>query len=101
LPPPLPSPLFPYTTLFRSVVEARHRHVTRDVQAELTGAAQCAQGQLIGRGDEGGGPRRFGQQRACGGGSPVLAVRAFLDPHPLPDRKSTRLNSSHVSISYA
>src|SRR5690625_579218 len=24
-----------------------------------------------------------------------------LDPRPLPDRKSTRLNSSHVAISYA
>src|SRR5699024_12872699 len=37
--------------------------------------------------------------RDDGPGEPIPLV-AFL-PHPARDRKSTRLNSSHVSISYA
>src|SRR5699024_11865353 len=76
------STLFPYTTLFRSV---------------LTGAA--------GRGGEGppgrvrhpaAGARRWQAHRRTGahGGLPQH------DPGT-QDRKSTRLNSSHVSISYA
>src|SRR5690349_23566578 len=74
---PLPpgSPLFPYTTLFRSV---RAAGVGGDVPADL----RRLRGARVGREDE-----------------PALA-------HPPPqrrggDRKSTRLNSSHVEISYA
>src|SRR5687768_17766337 len=69
------STLFPYTTLFRSPCHAR--------------AEDCSLGSLedsLRRGDRGGHwcPRR-----------PSAA------PEPRPDRKSTRLNSSHGYISYA
>src|SRR5699024_12867511 len=79
LPPPPRSPLFPYTTLFRSVftavirargslcVRAQNRHVAR-LAARPDVAGLIDSGDLV----------------------PVGR-----------DRKSTRLNSSHVSISYA
>src|SRR2546427_8564454 len=69
------STLFPYTTLFRS-----------------------GQGRRAPTADPGGrdGARHLG---------PVAPLRAFLGHRvhhaPLPDRKSTRLNSSHSQISYA
>src|SRR5690349_24644424 len=66
------STLFPYTTLFRSVVE---EGVVREVDEEL------GRGRVRVRGP---GHR----QRAA------LVLQAV-------DRKSTRLNSSHVEISYA
>src|SRR5699024_11587095 len=76
---------FPYTTLFRSLLElktARARHVEtqghRHEQGQ--GGQREAEGDPLGRFDVGG--------RGTGGRSSA-------------DRKSTRLNSSHVSISYA
>src|SRR3712207_8690452 len=76
------STLFPYTTLFRS-----HR--------------------LPGRG--GGGEQHPGLGVALGGGTRrlglapplVLAVLGVRLGPRRPDRKSTRLNSSHANISYA
>src|SRR3989442_8340187 len=65
------STLFPYTTLFRSI----HLGVPRGV-----GKAQLADG-----GDELRGHAALGGRR----------------PQHIGDRKSTRLNSSHVRISYA
>src|SRR5438067_3740122 len=66
------STLFPYTTLFRSRAERRQR---------LGGATSQA------------------------GGAITRLLAAQRDPWPaaaiVEDRKSTRLNSSHVSISYA
>src|SRR5439155_22760169 len=70
--PPPRSTLFPYTTLFRSNTIESDVNLTRD-------------------------------------GIPVLSHEPFVDPHlarhadgsAYPDRKSTRLNSSHVAISYA
>src|SRR6266498_4707532 len=59
------SPLFPYTTLFRS---------------------------------GGGGRRRRGVRGAAGQAASHRAAHQQLHQ---PDRKSTRLNSSHVRISYA
>src|SRR5437870_4491937 len=38
---------------------------------------------------------------AFGAGSAARHVHSFIDMHDLGDRKSTRLNSSHVAISYA
>src|SRR5438874_8415428 len=61
------SPLFPYTTLFRSLLLAGH-HVSH--------------------------PRIRSQVPEAHPGD------ADHSPH-VPDRKSTRLNSSHVEISYA
>src|SRR5207253_11153293 len=78
--PPPRSTLFPYTTLFRS-----------------------AQG--VGRG--GGGARAHADRQLRGGDRPPgreAARRLLFWPlgrHRATDRKSTRLNSSHVAISYA
>src|SRR5437868_10895177 len=73
------STLFPYTTLFRSVVvkdaAASHRGGTG------AGDAQCA-------------------CALCEGAARYAQRRRALD-RKRTDRKSTRLNSSHVSISYA
>src|SRR3989442_6991988 len=71
------STLFPYTTLFRSI------------RPELSGRLGRVE-QPVGRPrveKEAVGPRRTGHQ-------PLLSPRG-------EDRKSTRLNSSHVRISYA
>src|SRR5690349_23229896 len=81
LPPPPISTLFPYTTLFRS----RHRESRqRNRLAELLRQLD-----------------RLDRQRA--GGLPLwrgrLGLLCYLGH--LLDRKSTRLNSSHVEISYA
>src|SRR3712207_9290357 len=94
------SPLFPYTTLFRS---------TADVHADQDGDAD-GHGQA-GIGHRGGDVER-GQLRPADRldlGADDLdddvehAVDQERDPHraPPPDRKSTRLNSSHANISYA
>src|SRR3712207_8141590 len=81
------STLFPYTTLFRS---RRRRRAARPGAADrgARGAGVPAGGG--GAGGRGGDDRR----RRRGGRGP----RARL---PQPDRKSTRLNSSHANISYA
>src|SRR3712207_8326245 len=74
------STLFPYTTLFRSLV----RRMSDTMQARLSS------------------PRAANEEPAA---APVRAVSA---PKPTAqelllqtDRKSTRLNSSHANISYA
>src|SRR5690606_41770147 len=91
--PPL-SPLFPYTTLFRSRARPRRRprgsakvpEFARDTDLQQ-GAAPLRDRLVEGRDPEGGrGARRRG----------VHGLRL-----PGRDRKSTRLNSSHVKISYA
>src|SRR5699024_12847982 len=83
--PPTP-PLCPYTTLFRSPVpggEVRPRSV---VVGAVRSVVEVA----------GGGP--VGQ---LGGGGDVLLAEPGRPGIAHRDRKSTRLNSSHVSISYA
>src|SRR5699024_12710763 len=88
--PPRTSPLLPYTTLFRSGPPS-----DRGLEHEL---------RLLG---ERGSRTRHGAQRRCLRLLPPLpgghaaAGRRRLQLLPLRDRKSTRLNSSHVSISYA
>src|SRR5690348_18190420 len=89
--PPPRSTLFPYTTLFRSVgavggVEAERRHrVGEEDRVHALGAAAPV---LVGLDLEQGGLRLRREPRDRPG------VR-------VGDRKSTRLNSSHPSISYA
>src|SRR3712207_7557928 len=75
------STLFPYTTLFRS-----------------EGPAGLTPGELRGAGVL---PRRGGlaAERHPALGAEPLGGEA--DAHPVGDRKSTRLNSSHANISYA
>src|SRR5438874_10040572 len=79
--PPPKSTLFPYTTLFRSLRGRRRRQEGLQRRGERAGSRQLRQ--------------------LC---RPSGRVR--LDPGAkrlteLTDRKSTRLNSSHVEISYA
>src|SRR5438128_9817549 len=67
------STLFPYTTLFRSLAGPQLQRLGADALVVLAGLAQVD------------------------GEAGDLRAVALLDP----DRKSTRLNSSHGSISYA
>src|SRR5690242_21122396 len=82
------STLFPYTTLFRSGTGSPHgapeRHGERAAQG---GRVVCGKG--------------HGAEAAVGrhGRGGAAAARGLR--HGIGDRKSTRLNSSHMSISYA
>src|SRR5690349_23092378 len=73
--PPPRSTLFPYTTLFRS--PAARGPPVRELARLLT-------------------RKNF----VCGGGPWIVANEDFMY-EDFTDRKSTRLNSSHVEISYA
>src|SRR5205814_9761402 len=88
-PHPTRSTLFPYTTLFRSGREAGFSKCYR-----LSRTARIATA-------PGGGtrtrPRRGRPRRRCG----TAGRSAAPGPSSAPDRKSTRLNSSHLGISYA
>src|SRR3712207_7869882 len=81
------STLFPYTTLFRSIEEAEvHHRLEVAVDGRQLGIfLPC--GRVGGLGDP-----RFTHR---------IEVRIFLIQRFHPDRKSTRLNSSHANISYA
>src|SRR5438067_9898742 len=68
------STLFPYTTLFRSRLDFEQRSRTRQMRNRNRGTGRKILAQNF---------------------SPDLGHTAVID------RKSTRLNSSHVSISYA
>src|SRR5207302_8818323 len=92
---------FPYTTLFRSLVEdadlLRPYREPPPVPLEQVRDA-----------DEAGDERGRGMLVHFGGGAHLLDPAAAEDGDPvthgqrlLLDRKSTRLNSSHVKISYA
>src|SRR5690242_21063208 len=97
IPRPPRSTLFPYTTLFRSrqtivrdrVVsdEAGARKLCRDVDGPALG--QCRAGLVD------------AVERRPPAVEGVVEVRARLPDAHRGDRKSTRLNSSHMSISYA
>src|SRR5207249_10549036 len=87
LPRPPSSTLFPYTTLFRSSAPVIVPQVAASTVAlRRTRALYWPQ------------PRQSALMRV-----PRLAAHtcASTGAQPLRDRKSTRLNSSHVSISYA
>src|SRR5256885_11873924 len=73
------STLFPYTTLFRSQRAGVRDHAGGEIEARVDDGA-VPQGQVAGVGD------------AAAGGEPRQSAG---------DRKSTRLNSSHLVISYA
>src|SRR5207249_8029251 len=84
IPRPPPSPLFPYTTLFRSPAPDRDAHRPRPARLRSTG------GRVV---------RPQDWQSALGQRVAVPGERT--QEGWTRDRKSTRLNSSHVSISYA
>src|SRR5688572_32670816 len=88
IPRPPRSTLFPYTTLFRSVAERIDRFLADQLSLSRTQAARLV---------------AAGAVRVNG-----KVVRASRIPEyrelveiAFPDRKSTRLNSSHSQISYA
>src|SRR5690606_39621940 len=91
-------PLFPYTTLFRSqptfapvVRKARLDRAALIHEHEVVGLRRKTLERQIGRGCIAGG--RSGRALAVDIGVVTLEAET--------DRKSTRLNSSHVKISYA
>src|SRR5256885_10536396 len=89
--PPRP-PLFPYTTLFRSDV------AERALRGRLRVAvASCKQGVEIPDGRAG----RAAPDPPDHDQRVVVVERSTTSPDAHEDRKSTRLNSSHLVISYA
>src|SRR5690242_21380573 len=82
------STLFPYTTLFRSLI--------RNIGPSIRGAGARSVARQRKAGVLGGERRPGRQYRRLEGG----VSRVILRSNP-KDRKSTRLNSSHMSISYA
>src|SRR5438309_7196503 len=89
------STLFPYTTLFRSEAgpeKAGQNFYDRSVKQRDSGGAPLAKGAAL---------TVFLLSEASDGITGRL-LSAVWDPwETLRDRKSTRLNSSHSSISYA
>src|SRR5206468_10379601 len=93
LPPPPPSTLFPYTTLFRSLPQTDP--ATEEVFCEVAAAGVTDVQAAV-----------DGAHRAFTQGWRDLAPRKRTDilfsiAKAIRDRKSTRLNSSHDQISYA
>src|SRR5690606_40572376 len=82
IPRPPRAPLFPYTTLFRSILKAGGTAIEAMVAAAATIAVV------------------YPQMNGIGGDAFWLIHRPGEKPLAI-DRKSTRLNSSHVKISYA
>src|SRR5207253_11080336 len=100
-PPPPPSPLLPYTTLFRS--DIRHTldmtlamarlvdgHDRSCAPADRLGARRAVMGILVALLHDAGYLKRSSEAQVENG-----AIFTKVQ-----DRKSTRLNSSHVAISY-
>src|SRR5690606_41554498 len=81
--PPRPT-LFPYTTLFRSWTQSRKPGRQRERAG--SGHRRCHAQYLH-------------EETVCAGVARIL--RSIRQPADVRDRKSTRLNSSHVKISYA
>src|SRR5262245_63653595 len=92
LPRPLTSPLFPYTTLFRSHYSVRAEN-DEDRRADLQGRAEAMLREALALN------RTLGREQAMAYIYRELAET--VDRRSNLDRKSTRLNSSHLGISYA
>src|SRR5258707_9403242 len=84
--PPPRSTLFPYTTLFRSVIVGQRLSNVLEPQAAATFLSGFFEVNAL----------------VLVKNRPVVhALDDFLTRTSPPDRKSTRLNSSHANISYA
>src|SRR5699024_11446784 len=93
--PPI-STLFPYTTLFRSdYCKEKDLVVIGDIKRGDIGSTSAAYavGHL--------GRVQVGSRKWAGFDEDFATVNPYLGSDGVKDRKSTRLNSSHVSISYA
>src|SRR3712207_8288389 len=94
------STLFPYTTLFRSSIDARERVTRHDVKARIEEFNALAGHEHVHKGMT---------SRDLTENVEQLQIRRSLElvhSHGVAvvarlDRKSTRLNSSHANISYA
>src|SRR5205814_10116827 len=95
--PPPRSTLFPYTTLFRSsLILSAIVAVSPPVPAFGTPVAASPSELTV--------PFLAQTDALCGGAAIAMVFRYWGDAHADPlqlDRKSTRLNSSHLGISYA
>src|SRR5205814_10008065 len=94
---PPPSTLFPYTTLFRSAVASEIQQVGRvprgaQLLSRLAPAARVVEPAV---------QRQHGGARRGGLVGVVHQLGAVGRGERGQDRKSTRLNSSHLGISYA
>src|SRR5256885_11182715 len=87
------STLFPYTTLFRSRLRA---DAVRDYLVK-EGGFETARLRVVGYGDT----RPIADNKTKAGRSVNRRVVVTILKSQTPDRKSTRLNSSHLVISYA
>src|SRR5207253_7719932 len=100
-PPPPPRPtLFPYTTLFRSaaLTAAQQQNIATLVDQKGIGARPNP---ANGYGPGPGFGRGPGDRNVIGNSLATAATYLGTTTADLEDRKSTRLNSSHVAISYA
>src|SRR5207253_5904555 len=94
-PPPAP-PLFPYTTLFRSgVLDASECPPTFGTPPEMVVGVIAGGYQALVKTSEG------AEDDVNAGMAAMDQTRVAPADFVLGDRKSTRLNSSHVAISYA
>src|SRR5690606_40612403 len=98
-PPPPRTTLFPYTTLFRSRLMQGKFEGEKSKLAPREIARYSRQIQLAEVGLEG--QRKLKASRVLMIGAGGLGSPAGLYLTAAGDRKSTRLNSSHVKISYA
>src|SRR5690606_41888475 len=88
--------LFPYTTLFRSLGPQQVADADLEELVEV-GAADAQEAQPLQQGDLG--VQCLGQH--AGVEVELGQLAAGVQRRVVQDRKSTRLNSSHVKISYA
>src|SRR5690606_41160925 len=84
------STLFPYTTLFRSPETKNSRHKTATRFLKQVRVCSCSDKR-----------NQFYFFILFPNKQPIWLDMAFPSSHIVQDRKSTRLNSSHVKISYA